>query len=196
MKHRMIILSLLIVSIYILFIPAVSTAASLWSDKASKMYQNKETVYSEGDVITVIIEENSDAVQSANTSVSQGSNAEAEAGTGLFDFITNFGFSYEDGDDAKGQTQRSGKIEADITTLIVDIIENGNYKIEGTKKIKINGEEQIIRLTGVIRKEDISEENTISSKKVADANIEFEGKGIVTEKQKPNIFQRILNWIF
>ena len=194
MKHRMIILLILIINI--LIFSTVTTASSLWSDEAGDMYQNNESVYMLGDVVTVIIEENSDAVQSANTSTSQGSSAEAGAGVGLFSFLKNFSFSYDDEDDAQGQTQRSGQIEADITTTIVDIYENGNYKIEGTKSIKINGEEQIIRLNGVIRKEDISEENTISSTKVAEARIEFEGQGVVTEKQRPNIFQRILNWIF
>lgn len=196
MKHRMIFLSMLIFVITIMVWPTAAADTSLWSDKADGIYQEKEDEYTKGDIITVIIEENSDAVQSANTSTSQGSSAEAGAGTGLFDFITSFGFNYDDEDAAEGQTQRSGQIEADITALIVDVLESGNYKIEGIKKIKINGEEQIIRLTGIIRREDISDENTISSKKVAEASIEFEGKGVVTEKQKPNIFQRILNWIF
>ena len=78
---------------------------------------------------------------------------------GIFDFLRSFGFSYADDDDAQGQTQRAGSINADITTLVVDILENGNLQIEGTKKIKVNGEEQIIKLSGIVRREDITKEN-------------------------------------
>lgn len=181
----------------ILFLSVLVTASnSLWSDNIRDIYSEKEREFQIGDIITVIIEENTAAVSSANTSVSQGSNVNAGAGFGLFDFLRSFGFSYADDDGSQGQTQRAGSINADITTLVVDILENGNLQIEGTKKIKVNGEEQIINLTGVVRREDISKENTIPSWKIANVSIDIEGEGIIAEKERPNIFQRLLNWIF
>lgn len=181
----------------ILFLSVFASASnSLWSDNFVDIYREKEREFEIGDIITVIIEENTAAVSSANTSVSQGSSVNAGAGFGIFDFLRSFGFSYADDDDAQGQTQRAGSISADITTLVVDILDNGNLQIEGSKVIKVNGEEQIIKLTGIVRKEDITKENTIPSWKIANANIELEGEGFITEKQRPNIFQRILNWIF
>ncbi len=169
---------------------------SLWSDQAANLYQDQEITFEIGDVITVIIEENTDAFQSANTSLSQGSSVDADAGTGIFDFIKGFGFSYSDEDGAEGETARRGQIRGDITTLITEAYPNGNFKIEGSKKITINGEDQVIKLSGIIRPEDITKENTIISKKVADASIELEGQGAIADKQKPNIFQRFLNWLF
>lgn len=192
MKSRV----LLLLFAILLSVSVVSASNSLWSDDSANLYKSKEKAYSVGDIVTVIIEEDTNAVQSANTSTSQGSSVDAGAGFGLFSFLTSFGFNYGDDDDAQGQTQRTGSIEADITATIVDTTDNGNFKIEGTKKIKVNGEEQIIKLLGVIRKEDIDEENNVSSKNLADASIELEGQGVVTEKQRPNIFQRFLNWIF
>lgn len=181
----------------ILFLSVFASAFnSLWSDNFVDIYREKEREFEIGDIITVIIEENTAAVSSANTSVSQGSSVNAGAGFGIFDFLRSFGFSYADDDDAQGQTQRAGSINADITTLVVDILENGNLQIEGTKKIKVNGEEQIIKLSGIVRREDITKENTVPSWKIANASIELEGKGFITEKQRPNLFQRILNWIF
>ena len=195
MKLRLICLATII---FLLSVWSLTVAAtSLWSDHASNIYQDEEKKgYQVGDVITVIIVEDADAVQSANTVTSQGSSASAGTGLGIFDFITNFGFDYNDADDAAGQTQRSGTIKADITTLITEKFSTGNFMISGSKTIRINGEEQLIKLAGIIRPEDISPANTILSTRVADARIEFEGKGVVTEKQRPNIFQRILNWIF
>lgn len=185
---------LMILCIFILDLS--TTASSLWDDESADIYTSKKKEYKEGDIVTVLIEETSNAVQSANTSTSQDSNMNAGTGIGILDFLRGFGFNYSDQDDADGQTGRSGSISADLTTIIVDVSSSGNLEVEGTKTIKINGEEQIIKLSGIIRPEDISEENTISSQKVADAKIEIDGKGVVADKQRPNIFQRILNWIF
>ena len=194
MKLRLVYLTTIV---FLIVFTWTSLATSLWSDEAGQIYQDKGKVEFEvGDVITVIIAENSDAVQSANTSVSQGSSASAGPGLGIFSFLTNFGFNYADDDDAAGETKRSGQIKADITTLVIEKFSSGNFMISGSKTIRINGEEQLIKLAGIIRPEDVSPENTILSTRIADARIEFEGKGVVTEKQSPNIFQRVLNWIF
>lgn len=185
---------LMIICIFLLGLS--TTATSLWDDGSAELYTNKKKDYKEGEIVTVLIEETSNAVQSANTSTSQDSNINAGTGIGILDFLRGFGFNYSDQDDADGQTGRSGSISADLTTIIVAVSSSGNLEIEGTKTIKINGEEQIIKLSGIIRPEDISEENTVSSQKVADAKIEIDGKGVVADKQRPNIFQRIFNWIF
>lgn len=189
--------SILFMSILIIFSLSLIVNAdnSLWSDKAADIYQDRQE-FKIGDIITVLIEESADAVQSANTSTSQESNVEAGPGLGIFEFIKAFSFDYSDEGSADGQTQRSGTLRADITTQITEILPSGNFRIVGTKKIKINGEEQIIKLTGIIRPEDISLSNTISSKKVAEASIEYEGKGPVAEKQKPGLLERIFNWLF
>ncbi|MFP4017460.1 MAG: flagellar basal body L-ring protein FlgH [Halanaerobiales bacterium] len=189
--YRVLVFTLIVVMIY----SVAAGATSLWSDESADIYKNKEVEYESGDVITVLIEESSDAIQSSNTDLSQQSSVDA-GGSGFLDFLSVFGLGYSDSDSSDGQTQRSGSIKADITTMIVDVYDNGNFKIEGSKTIKVNGEEQIIKLSGIIRPEDIAEDNSISSKKLADASIEFEGQGVIAAKEEPNIFQKILNWIF
>lgn len=171
---------------------------SLWSDQAVNLYQDedKNREFRVGDVVTIIIEEDANAVQSANTNTSQESSIDAGSGLGIFDFIKAFGFSYSDQSTADGKTVQSGKLKADITTIIKEVLPSGNFRIAGTKEIKINGEEQIIRLSGIIRPEDITPENTVSSKKVAEASIDYQGKGVVADKQKPGLLERLLNWIF
>lgn len=188
---------LIILGISLFFITTSALAStSLWSDKAADIYQDEVTEYNIGDVITVIIEENADATQSANSSAGQKSSVDASAGTGMLDFITSFGMSYSDDETADGKTQRSGKIQADISTTVEKKYDNGNLGIVGTKRIKVNGEEQIIKLSGIIRPDDITEYYTISSKKIAEVDLEFEGKGIVGDKQKSGIIHRFLNWLF
>lgn len=168
---------------------------SLWSDKAGDIYKDRKE-HVKGEIITVLIKEDANAIQSANTNTSQESEVDAEAGFGIFSFLKAFGFGYSDSGSADGQTTRSGTLEADITTQIIEIKENGNLKISGTKNININGEKQSIKLTGVIRPADISLDNTVSSKNIADADIDYEGEGPVGDKQKPGLLEKFVNWIF
>lgn len=168
---------------------------SLWNDESGNMFKD-QPLYNKGDIIRVIIKEDASAIQSANTNTSQGNNVEAESGIGLLDFIKGFGFSYSDSGSADGETKRSGTLEADITTQVTEILENDNLRIVGTKNIKINGEEQEIGLSGIIRPKDIELDNTVSSKKIADAKIEYEGQGPINDKQKPGLLERLFNFIF
>ncbi|MGM0437075.1 MAG: flagellar basal body L-ring protein FlgH [Bacillota bacterium] len=191
---KILLLSLVIFSLVIVS-STVYANNSLWSDEAAGKYEDRPD-YESGDIITVLIEEDANAVQSANTSTSQSSSVEAQAGTGLFDFIKSFGLGYSDEGSADGQTQRSGTLEANITTQVEEVLDNGNLRIIGSKKIKINGEEQVIQLSGIIRPEDIELDNEISSQKVADAGIEYEGAGPIAAKQEPGIFEKILNFFF
>ena len=179
----------------IIFLAVLPAAAeSLWSDNSQDLYQDYPD-YEMGDIITVVIEEDASAIQSANSDASQDSSYNSESG-GLLDFIPFFDFSYSDSETADGQTQRSGTLEADITTEVVELSENGNLKIQGSKRVKINGEIQTIILEGVIRPQDINFDNEVSSKRVSNANIEYEGEGVVGDKQDPGLLTRLVNFIF
>ena len=187
------ILSLFLVIVFLIALPAAAT--SLWSDNSQDLYQDYPD-YEMGDIITVLIEENASAIQSANSDASQSSNYSAEEGGGILDFLPFFDFSYSDSETADGETQRSGTLQADITTEVVELKENGNLKIKGTKRVKINGEIQTIILEGVIRPQDINFDNEVSSKRVSNANIEYEGEGVVGDKQDPGVLTRLFNFIF
>jgi len=186
------IISILLILVFLMAFPAA--AESLWSDESKRLYQDYPE-YEMGDIITVVIEEDASAIQSANSDTSQESGYNAEGG-GLLDFIPFLDFNYSDSESATGQTQRSGTLEADITTQVVELQKNGNLKIEGKKRVKINGEIQTIILEGIIRPQDINFDNEVSSRRVSNANIEYEGKGVVGDKQDQGILTKLFNYIF
>lgn len=184
-----------LILLLIVLTAAPAAAKSLWSDNSKDLYQDYPD-YEMGDIITVVIEEDASAIQSANSDASQSSEYSADEGGGILDFIPFFDFSYSDSESADGATQRSGTLEADITTQVVELKENGNLKIQGKKRVKINGEIQTIVLEGVIRPQDINFDNEVSSKRVSNANIEYEGEGVVGDKQEPGVLTRLFNFIF
>ena len=103
----------IILTLIILLTTLPVAAKSLWSDNSQDLYQDYPD-YEMGDIITVLIEENASAIQSANSDASQSSNYNAEEGGGILDFLPFFDFSYSDSETADGETQRSGTLQADI----------------------------------------------------------------------------------
>ncbi|GAB6044932.1 flagellar basal body L-ring protein FlgH [Caminibacter profundus] len=89
-----------------------------------------------------------------------------------------------------GTQQRNEKFETTISARIVKILANGNYYIYGTREIFVDGQKQIIKISGVIRPEDISPDNTIDSKYIADAKIAYETQGDLKRYTEQNWFSK------
>ncbi len=176
------------------FTPMV-TANSLWSDDAGDMYRDKDE-FNEGDLITIEIDEAASAIQDADSDASTSTEVGLEGGQGLLDFINPFSTGYSTSESAEGITQRSGSLEADITVTVEEVLDNGNLRVIGDKAITINEEKQVIQLSGIIRPDDVTAENTIESRHVADPEIKYEGEGIIGDKQERGIFNRLFDMIF
>jgi flagellar L-ring protein precursor FlgH len=95
-----------------------------------------------------------------------------------------------------GSTSRQENLNATITARVVDVQANGNLKIEGRRNIKVNDEDQIIVLEGIVRSRDIAPDNTVNSIYVADARISYSGRGIVSDQQHPGWLMNIFNKIW
>jgi len=89
-----------------------------------------------------------------------------------------------------GSQQRNEKFETTITARIVKVLANGNYYIYGTRELYVDGQKQIIQISGVIRPEDISPDNTIDSKYIADAKIAYKTQGDIKRYTEQNWFAK------
>jgi len=178
--------------------PAVLTLAqSLYPvDQNSSMFADRKA-RRPGDLVTVIIVEQAQARQTAATSTGKDSEVSVGPGGGvLADLIPLLRLGGGDSFSADGSTTRGGSLTAKITTRVVESYSNNTMRIEGRQKIVINGEEQEIVLTGLVRTEDVAPDNTVLSTFVADAEISFVGTGMVADKNKPGLLTRLLNWLF
>jgi flagellar L-ring protein precursor FlgH len=172
------------------------SASSLFAPSGGSLFSDYKA-RQVGDLVTVLIIEQARATQSADTS--SGNNNVLGIGPGggvLADLIPLLRFSHDSQFDSGGTTSRGGSITAKLTTKVVEINSNGTMKIEGRQKITVNGEEQEIVISGIIRSRDIGPDNTIYSSLVADAEIQFVGTGIVGDKQEPGILTRFFDWLF
>ena len=75
------------------------------------------------------------------------------------------------------------------------VLPNGDLFIEGTKVLLINAEELHIYVSGVIRPQDIQADNSVPSSRIADAEIEFSGRGDLTQNQRPGWLQQLLGHV-
>jgi flagellar L-ring protein precursor FlgH len=83
-----------------------------------------------------------------------------------------------------GKNSRNESFTTTISARIIKILNNGNYFIEGSRELLVNGEKQIIQISGVIRPYDIDQTNTINSKYIADAKILYKTEGEIDRATK------------
>jgi flagellar L-ring protein precursor FlgH len=83
-----------------------------------------------------------------------------------------------------------------MTAQVIQVLPNRRLVIEGHTQVRVNNENQVIKVQGIIRIEDIDTTNTILSTSIAEAKIELSGEGIVSDKQRPGWFTRILDWVW
>lgn len=148
-----------------------------------------------GDILTVIVLENSTAANSVQT----GTRRESRIGGDVAVSGTSIGEAATLGlrgtFDGSGQITRSGRMVAQISVRVDTIYPNGDLGVSGAQQLNISGERTNIRIRGRIRTADISGGNTIISSRLADAVIEYEGRGFASRSAKPGLVQRIFSFL-
>jgi flagellar L-ring protein precursor FlgH len=157
------------------------------------------------DLVTVHVIENVVASGAAVSTLDQAS--DATIGTGrIFGIDPKFAdwfdptalarYSASTGFKGSGATTRSGALSAVITARVSEVLPNGDLVLEGVREIDINGDRQIIVLTGVIRTADVGPGNVVPSTAVGHMRIRYFGRGLIKDNLTPGWLVRILNKIF
>jgi len=175
-------------------------AESLWKEAEENAIGQSMVSESKGhqigDILTILIIENSTATQKATTQNKKTSNFTGRAGTGPLSFLPGMSAGSSGDFQGDGTTTRSGNITAKISAKVTKIFPNGNLLLTGTRKIRINDENQDIEISGIVRTRDIASDNSILSSYLADAEIKYKGNGIVGTSNRPGVVKRISDWIF
>ena len=149
--------------------------------------------YRLGDVITVYVAEATRAKSQAATDAS----SRLDLGAGLrspsTDFNADVGLSGSNSGGA--QTTRVGELRTQVSVQVVALEPDGSLRIEGAQTLTVNGENQRIRLKGLVRPQDVSAQNTVWSNRIANAELELDGVGIVSESQRQSVIYRLFKWL-
>lgn len=147
-----------------------------------------------GDIVTVLVYENSTASSSADTSTNTSFGLEGSVTT-MADTHRAPKAQLGDSYGGRGQIQREGRLLAQLSTTVTKVWPNGDLSVSGEQTININGEKTRIRLSGKVRPVDISQANTVLSNRLADAQIDYVGDGYVTERTRPGLIPRVMAWL-
>lgn len=95
-----------------------------------------------------------------------------------------------------GTTTRSGFLNATMTARVVEVLPSGDLVLEGVREVTINGDRQIVVLSGVARQADISRTNVVQSTRIGQLQIRYFGQGLMKDNLKPGWLIRFLNKVF
>ena len=202
MKSKFSILGLVFVFAALVDAAAVCSAQSLWQDGTSRPMFADKRASRVGDLITIVVQENTTATKDNKTSTSKKATMDAAITAFLYSpaasgLLTKGGtlpaLKYNSGNtfDGGGTINNSEQIVAQVTVRVIDRLPNGNMLVEGTRETAFSGEKQNIVLHGIVRPEDVTANNTVFSYNVADAKIQIVSKGAITDSQRKGWFTKI-----
>lgn len=190
-------LAIVVFAMAVAAMAAAQGSGSLWSDSVGPLLGD-EKAHAVGDVLTVIVTESSTASSKADTKTSKDESASLDAGVGpiLSKLLPQLSASGKAASNASGSTTRSGSLSARMSVVVKQVLANGTMVIEGKRDVMVNKEMQKLVLSGIVRTKDIAQDNTIPSYLIANAEIQYEGKGPVGDKQRDGIITRLFRAIF
>ena len=177
---------------------------SLFSDSAGGYLEDGRSARV-GDIVMIEIDEQADASGDSTTDLSRKSAFDmgisnlfglvgaikaavpAADPTHMLTYLSESDFA------GRGNTSRKGVLRGTIAVRIAKQMPNGDFFIEGTKVILINNEEYHLYVSGLIRSADIRNDNTVASSRIADAEVEFTGRGDIADQQRKGVLGRALD---
>jgi flagellar L-ring protein precursor FlgH len=198
--------------------PASVSDGSLWSANAGSIFTDVKA-YHPGDIVLVNVDQTNSGSKSANTGTSRDTSVSATVNHffGLEDKINSLtGYTKDSGVkksssswspvplvDAsssnsftgKGSTDRSDSLTATVSAVVTEVLPNGNLVIYGHQAVTLNHECSMLTVQGIVRPADIAADNTVESNRLANADIQFTGSGVVSDKQHGGWATRALDWM-
>lgn len=161
-----------------------------------------------GDVLVIRIDERDAASRNAQTDLSTADDATYGVPSAL-GLVAALASRYPNVDASKllstssstkfagaGSTERNGRVSATLAVKVAKVLRNGDLFVEGTKVVMVGAEEQHIYISGVVRKVDVAPDNTVLSSRIADAEIEYSGRGDISDTQRRGWLSRLISFLW
>jgi flagellar L-ring protein precursor FlgH len=157
-----------------------------------------------GDILTIVLQESTQASKTAETSYEKDDEVNLNEASILGNTIRGHGLSLltnpsmERAFDGSATSDQRNSLQGSISVTVSEVLPNGVLRIKGEKWLKLNQGDEYIRITGLVRPQDIGTDNTILSSKVADARIAYGGTGEFDDVNRQGWLTRFFNsdWWF
>jgi flagellar L-ring protein precursor FlgH len=187
--------------------PPTATTGSLWQSGPKSLFGDRRA-RRRGDILTVMVEIDDEGEIDNTTTRSRSGSEEVGVqallglpavadvvlpGSGtLSPAVSASGTSTSVG---AGAVKRQEKIALRLAATVEQVLPNGHLVIRGSQEVRVNFELRDLKITGIVRPEDISRQNEIASDRVADARIIYGGRGQITDLQQPRYGQQVVELI-
>lgn len=168
-----------------------------------------------GDIVLIKVVENAKSKSKADTTASKDNTSElgvsAAFGRGTVSAIGGIAgpagavginpmlsTTSKSGLTATGETKRENYVTATVGARVLQVLPGGVLQVEGAREIRVNEETQYMVISGLVRAKDVGSDNSVESTQLADSRIEYYGKGVLADKQRPGWLTRLLDnvWPF
>ena len=148
-----------------------------------------------GDLLTIVLVENTTATTKANTAVTKKSGLDFAAPSIGGAVVPGLSASVEGGRDfaGNGNSAQSNKLDGQLTVRVVQDLGNGNLLVRGDKQLRLNQGDELVQVQGIVRRADIGSDNRVTSDRVADARIVYGGRGTLARSNAMGWLGRFFN---
>ena len=189
---------------------AIFASAARAQDRAGSIYRPDAGPHSiigskiamrKGDIVTVVIRETQNVQNQETSDLSRGTSL--DYGLSAFDIKPNMfstlpRVSADSSESFAGSANyvKKGAFEARLASIVVDVLPNGNLVVSGRREIRIDKETKLIEFSGIVRRYDIANDNTVQSELVANAEVRYRGSGPLTDSgQRYGLGGFIHHWL-
>ncbi len=183
-------------------LPAAQNNGAIYQAGFEQNLYDDRKAFRVGDIITITLNEKTQASKKANSDIQKDSKTKMgltslfgsgmttsnPIGGGDLSLSAEYGGSR----DAKGDSQagQSNSLTGSITVTVAEVLPNGILSVRGEKWMTLNTGNELVRIAGLVRADDIATDNTVSSTRVADARITYSGTGAFADASQPGWLDR------
>src|SRR6218665_2464339 len=149
-----------------------------------------------GDVITIVLTERTQGTSSSTAQTNrEGSISLTPPATGPLSLFapTDASASGQNAFQGRGQTAQANSLTGEITVTVQEVLANGTMRVRGEKQLRINRGNEAIRVSGIVRPGDLTSDNRVASTRIADARIDYVGRGEIARSSRMGWLQRFFN---
>lgn len=191
------------------YAPTISSAQAMPQRTEGSLYQDSyglslfgdRKAHFVGDILTITLNESTASKKSANVSVKKDNTQTFNGGAGTLlgtnptlgnmSLDTNIAQNRKFG--GNSGADQSNSLQGNITVTVAEIMPNGNLVVRGEKWITLNSGDEFIRISGIVRPDDVAPDNTILSTRLANAKISYSGTGSLAESQNMGWLAKFFN---
>jgi flagellar L-ring protein precursor FlgH len=141
-----------------------------------------------GDVLTVVLQESTQASKKADTQMNKGSDAGLSLGVNSTSHSLSLGGTRDFNGSASSSQQNA--LQGAITVIVQEVMGNGLLRVAGEKSLTLNQGEELVRVAGYLRAADVDADNRVSSQRIANARISYSGRGHLADANTPGWLTR------